>query len=956
MGIIHYLLENAERFPDKTAVIFDDVPISYREFAEKTRRLSGALSEIGLGKGSHIGLLLNNSVEFAITMFAAADLGLTIVPMNSTLSANDLLTAISVTDINFIIGWHATLKDVFYRLQENFPLSRQHCISVGGEIYGCRAFSEILNAVPEDYELGRDEISDETDFILTMTSGSTGAPKPIVFTQGTKIRRALGAQELYDITDKDVTLVSTPLYHSLAQRLLLMPIITGGTSVIMQKFTPNNWFTQVNQHEVTFSITVSSQLEMVLYGMERRGPEISSLRCIVSCCALLKNDIKRRLIKELGCSFHECYGTSEVGIVSNLAPEGPSKKLSSVGNRAPGVEIKIVDSERRPVAAGEIGEIICRTPMRFSRYYKNEQATQESMIDGFFYTEDMGYLDEDGYLVFSGRKKDIIITGGINVYPTDVEAVLNTHPRVKECAVIGVEDKRFGEAVLALVIPTEGEPLKSRELQRYCMYRLADFQQPLAYVFVQDFPRTKLGKVMKRKLAEQYRGYDSSAGLRAILSLEKNTKTYSCPSLHHAIFLAPDMLRHCCKRFFVNGQIRGDVKIYPVHNDDDIDVTRILKEKRGLYDAINRGEETPCSGCPFLKLDTWAPLDKLKIRYLSIESHTVCNMKCIYCSPTYYGGLKANYSLKRLFKHFFEAGAYAEDIDLVWGGGELTLMDDFEEIFQLFTLNLRPKNSTLFTNAIKYSPLIAKYLKDGKLTTLIISTDAGTKETFKKIRGVDVFDKVFNNIKKYHLAAGRGVIIKYVFTDGNSNLEEIKKFLEQINKYGLNKCHFQLSSDFKAQELRNEQAASVILLYKELVRDSANACHFDDHLRPRLNRKIKEILYSCNNTQKNEFQFIVDYLAEFQDKTFIVWGAGQLGYMMIKDSLLLEKSKIAFFVDKDEKKHGKLLCDIEIKHPDSIKEVDYPIVIGASRFYNEIYGELIDMGISENRIMGSLII
>ena len=518
MGIIHYLLKNAERFPDKTAIIFADTSLSYCEFAEKTRRLSGALSEIGVRQGTHIGLLLNNSIEFAITMFAAADLGVTIVPMINTLGSNDLLTAINVTDVDFIIGWHATLKDVFYRLQENFPLSRQHCISVGGEIYGCRAFSEMLNAEPEAYELGRGMIDDETDFILTMTSGSTSAPKPIVFTQGTKSRRSLGAQELYDITDNDVTLVATPMYHSLAQRLVLMPIITGGTCVIMQKFTPNNWLTQVNQHKVTFSIAVSSQLEMILQDLKETEVDLSSLRCIVSCCALLKNDIKTRLIKEMKCNFHECYGTSEVGIVSNLAPEDSSKKLPTVGKAAPSVEIKIVDAKGKPVVTGEIGEITCKTPMCFSRYYKNEQATQQSTVDGFFYTGDMGYLDEDSYLVFSGRKKEIIITGGINVYPTDVEAVLNEHPRVKECAVIGVEDKRFGEAVLALIISTEGEPLTSRELQRYCMYRLADFQQPLAYEFVKTLPRNELGKPAKRKLKEQFRGYDATAAVRRIFS------------------------------------------------------------------------------------------------------------------------------------------------------------------------------------------------------------------------------------------------------------------------------------------------------------------------------------------------------------------------------------------------------------------------------------------------------
>jgi acyl-CoA synthetase (AMP-forming)/AMP-acid ligase II len=166
---------------------------------------------------------------------------------------------------------------------------------------------------------------------------------------------------------------------------------------------------------------------------------------------------------------------------------------------------------------GEIGEIACRSMMRFSRYYNNEQATRQSMEDGFFYTGDMGCLDEDGYLIFSGRKKEIIITGGTNVYPMDIEEVLNSHPKVKECAVVGVEDKRLGEAVIAFIISPEGEVLSSRELQRYCLHRLADFQQPLAYVFVDDFPRTELGKVIKRKLVEQCYGQDMTEELRNIL-------------------------------------------------------------------------------------------------------------------------------------------------------------------------------------------------------------------------------------------------------------------------------------------------------------------------------------------------------------------------------------------------------------------------------------------------------
>ena len=433
----------------------------------------------------------------------------------------------------------------------------------------------------------------------------------------------------------------------------------------------------------------------------------------------------------------------------------------------------------------------------------------------------------------------------------------------------------------------------------------------------------------------------------------KNIQTFSCPSLHHSIFLAPDVFRHCCKRFFVNDEIRGDIEMFSVNSDNDIDVARILKAKRELYDAINHGEETQCKGCPFLIQGVWDPLKTLKINHLSIESNSICNMKCTYCSDTYHGGVKAKYNLRKLLEQFLMADAFSEDIDIVWGGGEPTLMDDFEENLQLFAHKLKPKSIKIFTNAIKYSSVIEKYLRNGQLT-ITISTDAGTKETFKKVRGVEAFEKVFSNIKKYHNAAGSGVIIKYILTEDNCSLEEIDNFLEQLNKYELNKSHFQLSADFKKPDLDKEQAKSLIYLYKELVRQGANSCHFDDHLRPRWSRKISEI-YNSDSKQENEFQLIIDYIAEFQGKAFIVWGAGQLGYMMIKDSPLLDISKAVFVVDKDKKKHGKRLCNIKIKPPDFIKQVDYPIVIASSRFYNEISREISDMGISKDRIMDNLL-
>jgi len=521
MGIIRYILENAERSPDKPAIIINDEVVAYGECVELTRKLSGAFAAMGYHDGLRIGLALNNSLEFVVTLLAAAGLGATVVPLNNTISVKDLDTAVRTTGINCVIGQHTILDKVFEQSQDGpgkFTISGESCISVGGSVNGCHDYSDIVASAPDEYSLGTHTIEDEQDFILTMTSGSTSAPKPIVFTQDTKIRRCFNAQETYGLTDKDIILVATPLYHSISQRLVLAPLILGGTCVIMRKFSPDNWLEQVDTHKVSFTIAVASQLEAVSRTRKDIAGNTRSLRGVVSCCALLGDEAKKRLITDFQCDFHECYGASEVGIVSNLSNNDPSDKIHTVGRAVPGVDIKIVDSEHNAVPSGVVGEIACKSTMRFSRYYKKKRATQDSIVNGYFYTGDMGYLDDDSYLIFSGRKKEVIITGGANVYPKDIEGVINEYPDVSDCAVIGVPDKQFGEAVLALIIKTGGSALSERDLQHHCLDRLADVQKPLAYLFVDDFPRTSLGKVIKRELSEQYADFDATAALRTIIA------------------------------------------------------------------------------------------------------------------------------------------------------------------------------------------------------------------------------------------------------------------------------------------------------------------------------------------------------------------------------------------------------------------------------------------------------
>jgi acyl-CoA synthetase (AMP-forming)/AMP-acid ligase II len=223
---------------------------------------------------------------------------------------------------------------------------------------------------------------------------------------------------------------------------------------------------------------------------------------LVSSSELLDVDLKKELISKLDCSFYECYGTSEVACVTNISDK-ENIKSASVGKPLPQVEIKILRDDNTLAIDDEIGEIVCKTPLAFAGYYNRQDLTQNSMWRGYFRTGDLGKIDSEGYLYFQGRKKDIIVTGGINVYPKDIENVLNSHLRVIESCVIPLLDENLGERVVAVVV-RENKNLNIRELQRLCARELADFQQPKEFIFIDKLPRNSMGKVLKYTLVDRY--------------------------------------------------------------------------------------------------------------------------------------------------------------------------------------------------------------------------------------------------------------------------------------------------------------------------------------------------------------------------------------------------------------------------------------------------------------------
>lgn len=515
--IISQFNQHVHNQPNKVALIINDDKWTYADLSVDIQKTIIGFSEIGIGKGTHVGLLLGNSYQFVLSLLAAAAIGAVIVPLNKTMKSHALATMINTCDITFFIAEKAVVNSVLVTQL----VDKKHIISTDYYDENIHYFEQwLLSPAGNDNLIPSKGVSGDDNFIITTTSGSTGDPKPILLTQATKIKRANNAQALYALNEHDVIIAATPLYHSLALRLCLLPLLLGATSVILPKFSPTGWLNAIAKYHVSFSILVSSQLSNVLLEYKKNIPQyhLASLRTLVSSSALIQSALKRELIEYFDCNIHEIYGASEVGVVTNLSPEDTVNKIDTVGRAVDGVDIKIRGQDKKILTSNTVGEITCQSDMAFSGYYTAENEVSVKKNDQYFYTGDLGTLDDEGFLRFVGRQKDIIITGGINTYPSDIEQVLMDSTLLKECAVIGVDDKHLGEAVVAVVVPLESSEKIVRKLQRVCYQHLEDYQQPIHYELVDTLPKNAIGKIDKMAIRERFSDVDASTVLRNILS------------------------------------------------------------------------------------------------------------------------------------------------------------------------------------------------------------------------------------------------------------------------------------------------------------------------------------------------------------------------------------------------------------------------------------------------------
>lgn len=432
-------------------------------------------------------------------------------------------------------------------------------------------------------------------------------------------------------------------------------------------------------------------------------------------------------------------------------------------------------------------------------------------------------------------------------------------------------------------------------------------------------------------------------------------KTWSCVDLHHSVFLCPDEVRTCCKRFFVDGQIRGDVSLMKIDTSGDPPgLENILSAKRTLHNKINSGRESACDGCPFLTFGEWGSLETLNVGYLSFEYHSVCNLKCTYCSDTYYGGKEAAYNIGDLIDSFLEHEVLDSQLNVVWGGGEPTIDKEFSATIKKIASYLPNATQRVLTNGVKYSATVGHLLAEDEIT-VTTSVDAGTDEVYAIVHLRNRLRKVLETLRKYASINAKRITVKYIFTEKNNSIEEIRAFVKEVQDYKLTRCNFQISSDFKKEVISLEAAGLMISLYGLLMAAGCRLVFFDDLLRQRLDdihSQSEEVITSLIS----DFglgHVLADHTSH---ESVAIWGAGWQAKYLLEKTFFFKNVDVAFFVDSTPSKIGGRFLDRDVCEPSVLLETDIPVVIAAVQAFPAIYDSYLDLGIDESRLIRKLII
>jgi acyl-CoA synthetase (AMP-forming)/AMP-acid ligase II len=496
------LRRSAYRFPDKPAILWNGASLAYRDLDARSNQLAHALLDLGLKKGAKVAMLSRNRPEYGVAFFGVARTGYVLVNVSVLYAPEELTFVLDKADAEVLI-----FEDVFSEkvaaVCKSLPKIK-HLIVIGERKIEATVFADLIEKKPTEEPAVK--LSEDDPFCMTYTGGTTGRPKGVLTSHRNRAVTAHTVMVEEAIDERDIVGIVTPLFHVAALNIMFQPaILAGATTTLLSKWVIEDFARMAHETRMTAAFMVPTQVSMAVSDPAFDPANYASWSKLSFAGAPMPDWVQRAMIEKLpGVKLTQIFGQSEIGVVTVLRHWDLPKKLGSVGRQAYNVDVRVVDPNGDPVKPGQIGEVVSRGDNVMLEYYNEPEQTKAFFRKGWGWTGDLATIDEDGFITLVDRSKDMIISGGENIYPKEIEDVLYAHGTVAECAVFGMPDDKWGEVPIAYVKAKAGATASEETLITHCAERLARFKRPRLIKFVNDFPKTPIGKIQKNVLREPY--------------------------------------------------------------------------------------------------------------------------------------------------------------------------------------------------------------------------------------------------------------------------------------------------------------------------------------------------------------------------------------------------------------------------------------------------------------------
>jgi acyl-CoA synthetase (AMP-forming)/AMP-acid ligase II len=501
------LLDVVEQYPDKEALVLGDTRLTYRQFIEKVDAFATGLTKLGIGKGDKVGFILPVCVENVVAFYAFAKIGAPFIPMNPQFRSSEVkhilsdAGAVGVITVAELRGFNYI--DMIEGIRPDLP-NLKHVIVYGEGVKGDAVpLADILEAEPQPYE--GEPVSPEDPLYILYTSGTTGLPKGAEKSHRGELTAITISIRNTAPEDLASFLNPFPLFHYGGIIVSLMTLHTGNKLVMHPRFHPMEILGLIEQEQVTNIGAAPAMVKLMMDVLDIVPRDLSSLKSVGMGGAPVPTELIHAVRERMGASVMNGYGMTEMGVISMTSADFPIEIQSTTVGRPPaGVAVKIVDEQRRQVPTGQAGEIACKSPQEMMGYYNNPEQTAAAYDDeGYFHTGDVGSFDEEGYLRIHDRKADMIIRGGENIYPAEIEHYLMSHPKIQMAGVVGIPSGVSGETVRAYILLKEGEEMSGVEVLDYCRGNISVYKIPEEVRIVESLPLTSLMKVKRFQLRQE---------------------------------------------------------------------------------------------------------------------------------------------------------------------------------------------------------------------------------------------------------------------------------------------------------------------------------------------------------------------------------------------------------------------------------------------------------------------